>query len=162
MDRTIFQAKRLAVTVDIDDTTSALIDFKAGYKGYLGTMCAAPYIVHLRVLGTGAIAEARGDFTQLEVQRAGGKPEPVPLPPIDTLRAELEAFADACTGGPDISSAYRRGNPRQRSHGNNGPFGRIGWRLARHWIRWIGAEQMLRGKGPRRVHVRSGDMPDRR
>jgi predicted dehydrogenase len=30
------------------------------------------------------------------------------------------------------------------------------------WIRWIGAEQMLRGKRPRRDHVRSGDMPDRR
>jgi predicted dehydrogenase len=100
MDRTICQARRLAVTVDIDDTTSALIEFKAGYTGYLGTMCAAPYVVHLRVPGTGAIAEASGDFTQLEVQRAGGKPEPVPLPSIDTLRAELEAFADACTGGP--------------------------------------------------------------
>ena len=44
MDRTICQARRLALTVDIDDTTSALIDFKAGYTGYLGTMCAAPIL----------------------------------------------------------------------------------------------------------------------
>jgi len=99
--RVVCQAKRRAVTVDIDDTTSALIDFAAGYTGYVGTQCAAPYSLFLRVLGTKANAEARGDFTQLELQRAGGKPEPVALAPsIDTLRAELEAFADACAGGP--------------------------------------------------------------
>jgi predicted dehydrogenase len=97
--RVVCQAKRRAVKVDIDDTTSALIEFERGYTGYLGSQCAAPYTVYLRALGTGANAEARGDFTQLEVQRAGGKPEPVPLPTIDTLRAELEAFADACAGG---------------------------------------------------------------
>jgi predicted dehydrogenase len=100
ISRVVCQAKRRAVTVDIDDTTSALIAFAAGYTGYVGTQCAAPYSVYLRVLGTGANAEARGDFTQLEVQRAGSKPESVPLKPIDTLRAELEAFADACRGGP--------------------------------------------------------------
>jgi predicted dehydrogenase len=98
--RVVCQAKRRAVQVDIDDTTSALLEFERGYTGYLGSQCAAPYSLYLRVLGTGANAEARSDFAQLEVQHAGGKPEPVKLATIDTLRAELEAFADACIGGP--------------------------------------------------------------
>lgn len=100
MVRVLCQAKRRAVKVDIDDTTSALIQFESGSTGYLGTQCAAPLTATLRVLGTGANAEARGDFTQLELQRAGGSAEKVSLPTIDTLRAELEAFADACAGGP--------------------------------------------------------------
>ena len=100
MVRVLCQAKRRAVKVDIDDTTSALIQFEFGSTGYLGTQCAAPLTATLRVLGTGANAEARGDFTQLELQRAGGSAEKVSLPTIDTLRAELEAFADACAGGP--------------------------------------------------------------
>jgi predicted dehydrogenase len=98
--RTACQAKRRAVSVDIDDTTSALIEFDSGYTGYLGTSCAAPYVADLRVLGTGAIATARGDFTRLELQPAGGKPQSIAVASIDTVRAELEAFADACANGP--------------------------------------------------------------
>jgi predicted dehydrogenase len=97
--RLVCQARRRAVQVDIDDTTSALLQFEAGYTGYLGTQCAAPLTAWLRVLGTEANAEARADFSQLEVQRSGSNPQQVSLPAIDTLRAELEAFADACAGG---------------------------------------------------------------
>lgn len=97
--RLVCQARRRAVKVDIDDTTSALLQFEAGYTGYLGTQCAAPFTAYLRVLGTEANAEARADFTLLEVHRAGGNPHQVSLPAIETLRAELEAFAEACAGG---------------------------------------------------------------
>jgi predicted dehydrogenase len=93
------QAKRRAVTVDIDDTTSALLEFKAGYTGYLGTQCAAPYSNFLRIYGTGASAEARADFAELYLQPAGGQPQPVSLPKVDTLLTELEAFAAACVDG---------------------------------------------------------------
>lgn len=96
--RLVCQARRRAVKVDIDDTTSALLQFEAGYTGYLGTQCAAPFTSYLRVLGTDANAEARADFTQLEMQHPGGNPQPVSLPAIDTLRAELEAFSEACAG----------------------------------------------------------------
>jgi predicted dehydrogenase len=97
--RLVCQSKRLVAPVDIDDTTSALLQFASGATGYLGTQFAAPRLATLRLLGTGANADARGDFTQLEVQRASGAAERVALPAIDTLHAELEAFADACAGG---------------------------------------------------------------
>jgi predicted dehydrogenase len=94
------QAKHRALKVDLDDTTSALLEFASGVTGYLGTQCAAPYTTYLRILGTAANAEARADFAELAVHKSGGQPESVPLPKLDTLRAELEAFAAACAGGP--------------------------------------------------------------
>lgn len=93
------QAKQRAVKVDMDDTTSALLDFAVGPTGYLGSHFACPYTSYLRILGTAANAEARADFTELVVQKAGGKAEAIALPAIDTLRVELHAFAEACAGG---------------------------------------------------------------
>lgn len=94
------QAKRRALKVDMDDTTSALLEFSAGMTGYLGTQCAAPYTSYLRILGTAANAEVRSDFSEFTVHKSGGRPEGVPLAAVDTLHAELEAFAEACMGGP--------------------------------------------------------------
>ncbi len=93
------QAKRRAVKVDMDDTTSALLDFAAGPTGYLGSHFACPYTSYLRIFGTSANAEARADFVELVVQKGSGKPEPIALPAVDTLLLELEAFAEACAGG---------------------------------------------------------------
>src|SRR5215213_2442667 len=38
-------AKRRALEIDIDDTTSALIDLASGTTAYLGTLCAAPFTI---------------------------------------------------------------------------------------------------------------------
>jgi predicted dehydrogenase len=98
--RLVCQARHRALKVDMDDTTSALLEFAGGMTGYLGTQCAAPYTTYLRILGTAANAEARSDFAELALHKSGGQPEAVPLPKVDTLHAELEAFAAACAGGP--------------------------------------------------------------
>lgn len=93
-------AKRRAARVDIDDTTSALFEFASGATGYLGTLLACPRQGYFYLYGTGANAYARPDENELVLERAGGKPERVALEPLDTLKAELEAFADAVAGGP--------------------------------------------------------------
>jgi len=93
-------AKRRAAKVDLEDTTSALFEFASGATGYLGTLFACPRQGYFYLYGTGANAYARPDSNELTVERAGGKPERVALEPIDTLKAELEAFADAVAGGP--------------------------------------------------------------
>jgi predicted dehydrogenase len=92
------QAKRLALAVDIDDTTSALFEFESGATGYLGTLNACPQTTFFSLYGTGANAFARPDANQLTLHRAGDGPVEVALMPVDTLLAELEEFADACTG----------------------------------------------------------------
>ena len=92
------QAKRLAVAVDIDDTTSALFEFESGATGYLGTLNACPQTVFFNLYGTGANAFAAPDANRLTVHRTDEHPVDVALSPIDTLLAELEEFADACAG----------------------------------------------------------------
>lgn len=92
------QAKRRAAAVDIDDTTTALFEFQSGPTGYLGTMAACPNTNSLNVYGTDANAFCLVDADQMSVQKPGGRPEPRPLAPVDTLKAELEEFADAAAG----------------------------------------------------------------
>ncbi len=94
------QAKRRAVPVDIDDTTSALIDFESGATGYLGSLFACPFTSFLNVYGTKANAFAAVDGNEIKVQLPGQAPEARPLEPVDTLKVELEEFAHACAGGP--------------------------------------------------------------
>lgn len=98
--RVAAQAKRLAVTVEIDDTTSALLEFDSGATGYLGSVFACPYTSFLNVYGTKANAFAAVDGNELRVQAPGGSPEARDIAPVDTLKAELEEFACACSGGP--------------------------------------------------------------
>ncbi len=66
--------------------------------GYLGSHFACPNASWLRVYGTKANAEARDNFAELTVTRAGAAPGPVALTAVDSLRAELDAFAAACAG----------------------------------------------------------------
>ncbi len=92
------QAARRAVSVDIDDTTSALFVFASGATGYLGTLFACPRTNYLNIYGTKANALAGVDDNRLEVQPATGPAVPERLMPVDTLKAELEEFALACAG----------------------------------------------------------------
>ena len=94
------QAKRRAVPVDIDDTTSALIDFESGATGYLGSLFACPNTSFLNLYGTKANAFADIAGNEIKLQLPGQAPEARPLEPIDTLKVELEEFALACAGGP--------------------------------------------------------------
>ncbi len=100
VERIAAQAKRRAVTVEMEDTTSAIMEFASGATGYLGSHFACPYTSFLNVYGTAANAFAAVDGNALQVQAPGEQPLPRELTPVDTLKAELEEFADACAGGP--------------------------------------------------------------
>jgi predicted dehydrogenase len=96
--RVTTQATRRAVPVDIEDTTSALLEFDSGATGYLGTLFACPYTSYLNLYGTEMNAFAAVDGDRLEVQRPGEHRAPRTLGPVETLKAELEEFAAACNG----------------------------------------------------------------
>jgi predicted dehydrogenase len=96
--RVLAQAKHRAVRVDIDDTTSALFDLESGASAYLGCCFACPHTNFFNVYGTDLNAFARVDANALELQEPERTPTAVPLEPIDTLKAELEEFAAACSG----------------------------------------------------------------
>ncbi len=92
--------KRLAVAHEVDDTTTALFDLESGASGYLGCMSVAPYTSFLNVYGTAMNAFCAVDENRLELLRPGESRQPVALPPNESLKDELEAFAAACAGGP--------------------------------------------------------------
>ncbi len=93
------QAKRRAVALDMDDTTSALFEFGSGATGYLGCMFVCPYTSFLNLYGTKANAFTELDAGNLRIQYATKPLRPITLKPTNTLRAELEEFAVACKGG---------------------------------------------------------------
>ena len=78
------------------DTASAMIEFESGASGLLATVRATPFYWRVHAFGTRGNAEVLGE-TELVV-RMSGKPATRPrLEPVDSLRAELESFADAAT-----------------------------------------------------------------
>jgi predicted dehydrogenase len=79
------------------DALSVLYEFADGTSGTLATVRATAFYWRVHVFGTEGSAEVLGE-TEL-VLRMSGKPlERIALPPADSLRAELEAFADAIEG----------------------------------------------------------------
>jgi predicted dehydrogenase len=88
---------RQAMPFDVDDTTMVFMRFANGATGYLGTVAYSATLWHVRVLGTKGWAEVRGatGFTKCLV---GGTEESKTFPPNDSLKAGLEAFADAAAG----------------------------------------------------------------
>jgi predicted dehydrogenase len=76
------------------DTASALIEFESGVTGLLATVRATPFYWRVHAFGTKGNAEVLGE-TELVLRMSGRARERRELPPADSLRAELEAFADA-------------------------------------------------------------------
>lgn len=87
-------AKRQAIGFDLDDTAAALFELESGATGTLASHLACPLVADLRVLGTAANLEARGNFSELACD---GRVER--FPEDATLREELAAFAASCRGG---------------------------------------------------------------
>lgn len=83
---------------DPHDTVSVLLEFENRITGTLSTVRATPYYWRVHVFGRNGSAESLGE-NDLVLRRSGAKPESVSLAPVDSLRAELEAFAGAVTGG---------------------------------------------------------------
>jgi predicted dehydrogenase len=83
----------------LDDTTLMLLRFRNGMAGTLATLAATPRLWRLQVFGDRAWAEMWGP-ERLVVAREGAEREHIRFDPVDTERAELEAFAAAAAGGP--------------------------------------------------------------
>lgn len=79
------------------DTVSALLEFESGVSGLLATVRATPFYWRAHAFGTRGSAEVLGE-TEIVLRLSGRPPERRQLAPVDSLRAELEAFADAVEG----------------------------------------------------------------
>jgi predicted dehydrogenase len=83
---------------DMDDTTSMLFEFKSGVTGYLSTIFATGNIWRIFVMGSKGWLEMRGEHC-LVVSDLDKVTETRDYDQADILKAELEAFAEACSGG---------------------------------------------------------------
>ena len=82
---------------DPRDAISTTFTFASGLPGYFGAVRASPVYWRVHLFGDEGSAEALGE-TQLVLRSRGGKAEVRDFPKVDSLRAELDAFADACAG----------------------------------------------------------------
>ena len=76
------------------DSVSAMLEFESGASGLLATVRATPFYWRVHAFGSRGNAEALGE-TELVLRMSGKPARRIPLEPADSLRAELEAFADA-------------------------------------------------------------------
>ena len=74
------------------DTVSAIYEFANGASGLLGTVRATPQYWRVHVFGANGSAEALGES---ELVLHGAASQRLSLEPVDSLRAELEMFANA-------------------------------------------------------------------
>jgi predicted dehydrogenase len=79
------------------DSISTVLEFASGISGTLAMVRSTPAYFRLHAFGREASAEALGR-TELVLRRSGQGTEHVSLPPVDSVRANLEAFADAAAG----------------------------------------------------------------
>jgi predicted dehydrogenase len=82
---------------DPTDMMSAMFRFASGATGLLATVRSTPNYRRVHVFGRDGSAEALGE-SELVVRRSGRPETRLRFAPIDSLRAELEAFADAVSG----------------------------------------------------------------
>ncbi|MGE3280335.1 MAG: Gfo/Idh/MocA family protein [Alphaproteobacteria bacterium] len=76
------------------DTLVALLEFRSGVSGMLAAVRCTPLFWRVHAFGRDGSAEALGR-TELVLRRSGEKPQLVALQEADSVRANLEAFADA-------------------------------------------------------------------
>jgi predicted dehydrogenase len=79
------------------DTAMLAIDFENGVTGTLATVRATPFYWRVHLFGTKGSAEVLDEIT-LVLRKSGTAPHHTKLPAMDSLAAELEAFADAVEG----------------------------------------------------------------
>src|SRR6516225_9338421 len=83
------------------DSLSTLLEFASGISGTLAMVRSTPVFFRLHAFGREASAEALGR-TELVLRRSGAEPQHLSFreaTPVDSVRANLEAFADAVAGG---------------------------------------------------------------
>ncbi|MDP1537757.1 MAG: Gfo/Idh/MocA family oxidoreductase [Burkholderiales bacterium] len=82
---------------DPRDTVSVLFKFANGISGFLGAVRASPIYFRVHVFGDEGSVEAL-DETRTIIRLKGGKTEVKDFPKIDSVLAEMDAFADAVAG----------------------------------------------------------------
>jgi predicted dehydrogenase len=80
------------------DTLSVFLEFSNKVSGVLCGVRTTPQYWRVHVFGKEGWVEAIGP-THLTVRKTDAQPENFTLEPVDSLRLELEAFADAVAGG---------------------------------------------------------------
>ena len=110
VDEVYCQSLQLAVSIDIDDTTSILFRMANGMSGYVGTLQATHPSFRMQVWGTEGSTEIRnpdmGAFIYTpnnagQITGASGtiETDTRDFSGFDTISAELEAFAESASGG---------------------------------------------------------------
>jgi predicted dehydrogenase len=79
------------------DSLSALLEFDGGIGGTISAVRSTPAYWRVHAFGRHGSAEALGR-TELVVRKSGAEPEHRHFEPVDSVRANLEAFADAVAG----------------------------------------------------------------
>jgi predicted dehydrogenase len=79
------------------DAISVLVEFANGASGVLASMRATPLFWRVHAFGTAGSAEAIGE-NEIVVRRTAGRTRRETFQAVDSLRDELEAFADAIDG----------------------------------------------------------------
>ena len=79
------------------DTLSVLLEFEGGVSGLLAAVRSTPAFWRVHVFGRSGSAEALGR-TELIIRKSGKEPERRTFAPADSVRINLEAFADAVAG----------------------------------------------------------------
>lgn len=79
------------------DTVSLIFEFDNGVSGTLAAVRATPLYWRVHVFGSHGSAEALGQ-SDLVLRMSGAQPQRLNFEPVDSLRMELEAFADAVEG----------------------------------------------------------------
>jgi predicted dehydrogenase len=74
-----------------------LLEFESGISGILAAVRSTPAFWRVHVFGRDGSAEALGR-TELVIRRSGKDPEHLRFANVDSVRANLEAFADAVAG----------------------------------------------------------------
>ena len=94
--------RRRSGASDLDDVAAILLDFDCGATGYVGCLFASAYTFFVNVYGTrGAVySEPETNLLRLHLgpldQLAARE---VTVDTVDTLKLELEAFAESCASG---------------------------------------------------------------
>jgi predicted dehydrogenase len=79
------------------DSLSVLLEFASGISGTLAAVRSTPNYLRVHAFGRHASAEALG-HTELVLRRSTAEPQRLNFPPLDSVRANLQAFADAVAG----------------------------------------------------------------
>ncbi len=106
-------SRRIIGVGKLDDATTATLEFERGPLAFLGTSMVIPDIARTALWGTEAAAWNEMDGERFYFQRVGDKErEPQPVETLDTVKDELEEFAQNIrngsppeTGGPEALEA---------------------------------------------------------